>query len=219
MKNKIENYYALDYFENYQKEIGEFGGKANVFKFTSHIKPDDTVLDFGCGGGFLLKYLNCRKKIGVELNPVARTYCNEFNNINCYESLEEIADESIDVVISNHCLEHTLRPFELIETMYKKLKKSGKIIIVVPLDSYRNKWRPNDIDNHLYSFSPMNLGNILQGCGLTDIYTMPVLHKWPPMYGKVYKYLGEVLFHKICWFYGIFINKKWVQIKAIGVKP
>lgn len=34
---KTENYYNEDYFNDYQKKIGEFGGKANLFKFKEHI--------------------------------------------------------------------------------------------------------------------------------------------------------------------------------------
>lgn len=42
--------YDKKYFD-WQKTIGEFGGKANLFKFEDNIKNTDTVLDFGCGGG------------------------------------------------------------------------------------------------------------------------------------------------------------------------
>ena len=66
MKTIIENYYQEDYFENYQKKIGEFGGKANLFKFKKYIKLSDTVLDFGCGGGFLLKFLDCKNKANIK---------------------------------------------------------------------------------------------------------------------------------------------------------
>ena len=33
--------------------------------------PDKKVLDFGCGGGYLLDKINCKKKFGVEINNIA----------------------------------------------------------------------------------------------------------------------------------------------------
>lgn len=217
MKTKIENYYQEDYFENYQKKIGEFGGKANLFKFKKYIKSSDTVLDFGCGGGFLLKYLDCKNKIGVELNPVARDYCINKNSIDCYEDISAIEDNSVDVIISNHCLEHTLSPYDLINKMYAKLKLGGKIILVVPLDSHNYKWRPNDINNHLYSFSPMNIGNLLQGCNFKEISTEVLFHKWPPFFIQIEKLLGQNIFNVFCLIYGR-LNKRWVQVRGVAIK-
>mgnify|MGYP006167272167 CR=1 FL=1 len=101
-----EKYYNDKYFNNYQKQIGLFGGKANLFKFEKYISDDNTVLDFGCGGGFLLNNLNCKKKIGVEINPIARNFCNSEFGIKRFEKLDQVTDKSIDVIISNHALEH-----------------------------------------------------------------------------------------------------------------
>ena len=192
IKHKIENYYDKEYFDLYQKEIGEFGGMANLFKFKKYINDNDTVLDFGCGGGFVLKNLNCKEKIGIDLNSVAREYCNNINKITCYESIESIEDESVDIIISNNCLEHVTNPYDIIRKMYQKLKINGRIVIVLPCDNYKQMWRPNDVDNHLYSFSPMNLGNLLQGCGFKEIRTKPILHKWPPFYKKYILFLEKV---------------------------
>lgn len=216
---RIAGHYREDYFNHYQKELGEFGGRANKFMFEKHIAPTDVVLDFGCGGGFLLKNLECRKKIGVEINPVAREYCNKVSEITCYESLEFVADESVDTVISSHCLEHTPNPFEIVSSLADKLKPKGTIIIVVPLDSYRYRWEPGDINNHLYSFSPMNLGNILQGAGFIDIVTEPVLHKWVPGFQTIDRIFGMKTFHLLSRIYGRFINKHYVQVRGRGTKP
>lgn len=213
---KIIDHYDSAYFDRYQKKIGEFGGIANKFKFEKHIKSQDRVLDFGCGGGFLLNNLNCAHKIGIELNEVARNYCKSLG-IECYNDLSQIQNESIDVVISNHCLEHTLNPIEIISELYKKLKPGGQIILVVPLDSYNYKWIPKDVNNHLYSFSPMNLGNILQGAGFREIKTCALLHKWFPFHRKVFNLLGLTVFHYLCWVYGR-LNKRWVQVKALATK-
>jgi SAM-dependent methyltransferase len=216
-ENLVINHYNDEYFSKYQKKIGEFGGKANVFKFKNYINESDTVLDFGCGGGYLLKQLKCNTKIGIELNPVARKTCIDQNKIDCFENIDEVQDESIDVIISNHCLEHTLSPYELINKMYTKLKKGGKIILVVPLDSLRYKWKPNDINNHLYSFSPMNMGNLLQGCNFKNINTDVILHKWPPFYIQIEKFFGSFIFNLSCLIYGR-LNKKWVQVRGTAVK-
>lgn len=64
---EISKHYDHDYFK-WQKSLGEFGGWANLSKFSEFIKETDSVLDFGCGGGFLLKNLNCKKKFGIEIN-------------------------------------------------------------------------------------------------------------------------------------------------------
>jgi len=214
--DKIIEHYDKAYFDGYQKKIGEFGGVANKFKFQEHISSNDVVLDFGCGGGFLLKNLDCKSKIGIEINEVARNHCKSLG-IECYDSLDHIENESIDVVISNHCLEHIEDPYAAIAELYTKLKLNGRIIIVVPLDSYRYRWSPHDVNNHLYSFSPMNLGNLLQSAGFKNITTAPLLHKWVPYHEKVVKLFGRKFFHALSWAYGHY-NKKWVQVKGIGIK-
>src|SRR6267142_3049416 len=187
---RILGHYGEHYFNDFQREIGEFGGKANKFMFEKHIMPSDTVLDFGCGGGFLLNNLNCGKKIGVDLNPVARDYCNNTVGIKCYDSLEPIPGDSIDVVISSHCLEHTVNPLEIVSLLYEKLKNGGKIVIVVPLEDHLYHWVPDDVNKHLYSFSPMNLGNILQAVGFQEIKTEAILHKWVPKYKEINRVFG-----------------------------
>jgi SAM-dependent methyltransferase len=214
----ISSHYKENYFENYQKAYGEFGGRANKFMFEKHISPDDVVLDFGCGGGFLLKDIGCAERIGIEINPVARKYCNQVNGISCYESLEFIPDRSIDVIISSHCLEHTTNPYELVAILFKKLKTGGRIVLVVPLENYHTKWLPHNIDNHLYSFSPMNLGNILQGVGFSAIRTGVVLNKWMPAYKQIENIFGLRIFHHLSWLYGRFLNRRCVQIKGYAVK-
>ena len=215
---KVAQHYAEAYFNNFQKEIGQFGGLANKFMFEKHIRPEDVVLDFGCGGGFLLSHLTCEEKIGVELNPVAREYCINVNGIKCFESLDLLPDESVDVVISSHCLEHTINPFEIVSFLYDKLKRGGKIIIVVPLESYSSNWVSGNIDNHLYSFSPMNLGNILLGASFTNIEVMPVHHKWIPKYRIIADTFGLQAFHTLSWIYGWISRNKGAQIKGIGIK-
>ena len=172
---KTENYYNEDYFNDYQKKIGQFGGKANLFKFKDDIKKTDNVLDFGCGGGFLLSNIECNYKAGIEINPIARKYCIHNLEIDCFSSISEVEDEKFDVIISNHALEHCERPFDIIKELKLKLKLGGKLIIVVPLDSFKYKFKTDDVNKHLYSFSPMNLGNILQMNGYNNIKTVNVL--------------------------------------------
>lgn len=212
----VINHYDENYFNLYQKKIGLFGGKANLFKYEKFIRENDTVLDFGCGGGFLLSNLNCKIKIGIEINEIPRLHCLSLG-LNCYDDIDLIEDNSIDVIISGHCLEHVTSPFFYIEKFYKKLKNGGRVIIVVPTDSYKVKYLPNDINFHLYSFSPMNLGNLLSSVGFNKIQVEPILHKWPPFYLQMQKYFGWKLFHIFSIVYGK-LRTNNVQIRAVAVK-
>lgn len=212
----LNTFYDSNYF-NYQKQIGEFGGRANLFKFEKHISNSDKVLDFGCGGGFLLKNIKCQEKTGVEINKVARDFCNDVNNINCFEKIDEIQDNTFDVIISNHCLEHVDSPIKILKQLYNKLKKDGKIIIVVPNHTNNVRFKSNDIDFHFYSFSPANLGNILIYSGFNLISANNLRHTWPPKYLLIEKYFKLSVFHFLSKVFS-FLNNKTKQTIAIAKK-
>ena len=79
------------------------------YKFQDYIKPKYNIIDFGCGGGYLLKNIKCKNKIGIEVNLSARRQA-ELNGIKTYESITEIEPSWADLIISNNALEHCLHP-------------------------------------------------------------------------------------------------------------
>jgi SAM-dependent methyltransferase len=210
------SHYNETYFK-YQKKIGSFGGLANKFKFQRFISKDDYVLDYGCGGGFLLDQLACKKKIGFEINNIAKKYLRENFKFSVVDKMIELEDNSLDLVISNHCLEHVSNPINVISQLYNKIKKNGKIVIYVPHDKYNYRFSNSDIDNHYYSFSPSNLGNIIKECGFEIIELGTLLHRWPPYYLKIYKLFGLNIFHFLSRIYGL-LDRRRTQSFVVGIK-
>lgn len=143
----MSKHYNKNYFD-WQKRVGEFGGKANLFKFQNYIKPNDTVLDFGCGGGYLLEKVNCKKKIGVEINKVAIKQAQE--KFTVYSNLNKVQNNSIDVIISNHVLEHLENPLKTLKELRKKLRKGGIIVFVFPQES-DIEYHKHDPNQHLFT--------------------------------------------------------------------
>lgn len=215
MDKKTTSHYDDKYF-NWQRKIAEFGGWANVTKFDKYIFHDSYVLDFGCGGGFLLKNLNCGKKLGVEINPVAAEVAKK-NGIEIFTSTKDVPDEYVDVIISNNVLEHTLHPLEELKELYKKLKYGGRIIFVVPCESISMRYSPNNINQHLYSWSPMALGNLFTEAGFSVIESRPYIHKWPPKHRVIAKIAGRKLFEILCRIYAR-IERSWFQVRIVAEK-
>src|SRR3954468_17667542 len=125
------------YFEWQNRNAG-VTGKIEARKFLAYVKPTDAVLDFGCGGGHVLRNLNCARRIGVEINPAARKVAAEAG-IECHDSIASIGDNSLDVVISNHALEHVVAPIFTLKALLSKLKPSGFLVLCVPLDDWRSQ--------------------------------------------------------------------------------
>ena len=215
MPDLISTHYDNRYFD-WQRSIGEFGGWANISKFTEHISTNSRVLDFGCGGGFLLKNIECSKKVGVEVNPSAAETATK-NGIEVYGSAGDVPDEYVDVIISNNALEHTLQPLEELKALYKKLTAGGQAVFVVPCDSISYSYKPNDINHHLYSWSPMCIGNLFTEAGFSVIESKPYIHKWPPKHRFVVRVGGRRLFEIACRIYGR-IARSWFQVRVIAEK-
>jgi len=101
-------------------------------------------------------------------------------------------------VISNHALEHVDCPLETLVDLLPKIKRNGHVVFVVPHEGPRNKWQPNDINQHLYTWNPMTLGNLFSKAGFRICSVDTIRHKWPRNYLRLYKYLGGPLFHFLC---------------------
>jgi 2-polyprenyl-3-methyl-5-hydroxy-6-metoxy-1,4-benzoquinol methylase len=160
-------HYDKNYFD-WQKNIGAFGGWANSYKFKKTIDKENSVIDFGCGGGFLLGHLECRQKIGIEPNVAAAEVITGHgikHFLSPTAALTALGAESVDVIISNHALEHTLNPLEELKALSLILKSGGVIHFFVPCDSISYAYNPKDINYHLYSWSPQNLGNLFHEAG------------------------------------------------------
>jgi SAM-dependent methyltransferase len=217
--NKIgaSKHYDKNYFD-WQKGIGAFGGWANSFKFKNSISAQDTVIDFGCGGGFLLNELNCKGKIGIEPNLSAAQSVVAFGIQHFQsptEALHSLGKEIADVIISNHALEHALNPLQELINLKPLLKKGGVIHFIIPCDTISYKYNPKDINYHLFSWSPQNLGNLLTEAGYSVEFSRPLIHKWPPFYKKIAK-LGWPIFNIACKLYGR-MERSWYQVEVRAI--
>lgn len=198
--------------------MGAFGAKANQTKFLKLISGNgQKVLDFGCGGGFLISSFSKNiDSYGVEINDVARAFAEE-KGVKCFKRSADLPAEKFDLIISNHALEHTENPLQELKNLRKSLVPGGKICIVVPLDNKSYAYKPNDRNYHLFSWSPMNLGNLLDCAGLKVLESYPYVHKWVNYYSSFVKYFGWQLFHVACRLYGQ-IERSWYQVRAVGIK-
>ncbi|TAG18645.1 MAG: class I SAM-dependent methyltransferase [Cytophagia bacterium] len=210
----IKEYYGNDYFE-WQKKSGLLTAKLSTFKFSKYIEKEKKVLEFGCGGGFLLDKLDVRQKKGVEVNPFALQSCLA-KGLDVVTNLDEIPDNWADVVISNHVLEHVENPIQELKKIMMKMKHGGIIIFVVPNEK-KAKYDTNDINKHLYTWTELNLGNLFNAAGYHLIEVLEVKHRWFPFIGKFIDLFGLAATHFVCRIYGFLFNDL-SQIKIVARK-
>lgn len=164
------SHYDKDYFA-WQKKSGIASGMLDCWKFEKYTDETKEVLDLGCGGGYILDKLKASKKFGVEINLFARVEAAK-KGITVFENIRSIPAELLfDVIISHHALEHVLDPFNILVELEGHLKKNGTIILFLPFNDWRKekKYKSGDINSHLFTWSPLNIGNLLSAAGYKNI--------------------------------------------------
>lgn len=214
--NRTTERYGREYLD-WHTPIGEFGGWANRLKFEAWLSPDLDVLDFGCGGGWLLANLPGRRKLGVELNPEARLTATSLG-VATVADLAEVPADSFDRAISNNALEHVRDPFFILSQLCQKVRPGGLLILVVPCETIRIRFREKDVNHHLFSWSPQAIANLAQDAGFQVLASEPFVHKWPPRFQMWAKILGPTLFHLLCRAYGRW-EASWAQVRLVGQRP
>lgn len=225
----MSNYLKTEQSKFYSKEYGErqlltqkVSGLADARKFQSILSTEDKkILDFGSGPGNIILNLNGSEKVAVEPNAIhheilQKNNCRVFNNT--HEACESLGQNYFDVVVSNHCLEHVLDPINEIRNLYFLLKPGGLLLLFVPFEGLNTKYISDDVNNHLYTWSPRNLGNLFMEASNWEIINVDkYLPKWPPFYEIFFK-MGWTIFDVACSSYGYLVRSP-SQVFILASKP
>jgi SAM-dependent methyltransferase len=134
-----------------------------------------SVLDIGCGRGYLLKRLSNRgwqcAGIDIPQSPIPLNIPNFDFNVGSADEHLPWASETFDLVILNHVLEHTFSPQFVLREARRVLRPDGIIYIGVPdfgswqASWFKEFWFPLEIPRHLHHFEPLPLKFLLENQG------------------------------------------------------
>lgn len=108
----------------------------------ANFTKDMSVLEFGCGAGIFLPELasKCNKVYAIERFPVFVKLLNWQQELNVLivDSIDEIEDASLDIIVAADVLEHLLHEelLDLIKVFLKKLKPGGRLLISGPTENF-----------------------------------------------------------------------------------
>jgi SAM-dependent methyltransferase len=166
----------MDYENNYHNVAHEnlfksesyykLRARLSFFKYFSKIKniKEKKILEYGAGMGqniFLLK----DNAAAYDLSDFALNFC-EKKGIQVIRELKPIRDNSFDVILSSHVIEHVDNPLETLKTINKKLKKGGVFILIIPKEPQaKSELAPELRNYHLYSWNFRSINNLLHHAG------------------------------------------------------
>lgn len=145
-------------------------------------------LDFGCGNAAFVNYLNTTTQhvasgfgIGFAANEGKKSGINILN-------IENLQEQSFDVITAIEVLEHTDDPRGTVEQIYRLLKPGGLFFYTTgnsrPFASNFLNWRyttPTDV--HIGFFEPQTMKKLLEESGFNILQ-----NKNYSGWGKIYKY-------------------------------
>jgi 2-polyprenyl-3-methyl-5-hydroxy-6-metoxy-1,4-benzoquinol methylase len=199
--DKIGSYYkSEDYLSHNEEKKGLFARiynkvkKINIknkFKIaTSYQQAAVSILDIGCGVGDFLLYAKEKgcNVTGIEPSEDARKIAEKKLDckISSPEELQNIPDNSFDIITMWHVLEHVADLKTEIHHLQRILKKDGRLVLALPnyksydAEYYKDKWAAYDVPRHLSHFSQTSIKNIFKETNLQLIDIKPL--KWDSFY-------------------------------------
>lgn len=134
----------------------------------SFVNGATNVVELGCGGQKTVE-----KSTGVDRVPNGEPIPNLPGVKSTADVVADVSgvlpfdDNSQDVVIARHILEHCLDSVGTIKSWKRILKPGGKLLIAVP-DERVAKGIPLNPE-HVHAFSPESLRSLLDACGFREI--------------------------------------------------
>lgn len=132
-----------------------------IDELTKELKIDNhtTLMEIGCGQGYLLRKFNTNNKFGVEPSISASEDATKIANVRNI-GYEQIANnEEYDITLSYCVIEHVEDPNMFLEKNYNILKEDGTMIIALPIQDKFN-YDLLFVD-HIHHFNHINFEKLL----------------------------------------------------------
>lgn len=155
-------YHSTRHSNHFNEAYYNARARIAINKFFSGVDKNSRILDFGCGLGQNIFYMP--NAVGYDISKFGIEFCRK-KGINATTQLEDVPDESFDVVFSAHVLEHHPHPMSMLEEMYRKLKKGQKLILVIPHERHGKAQFKYDLNQHLYTWNFQAINNLLLTVG------------------------------------------------------
>ena len=141
--------------------------------------------------------------------------------IETIEQIEELGAGVVDVVVSNHALEHALTPYAELSAIFAALRPGGTLALVVPVHDWRTQKepRPRDPNHHLYGWTPLNPREPTHRCRLRGaLVPGGQLGAYPGrLTGPLARILPSCAFDGMCHLTAVVLKRR--EIHAVARKP
>lgn len=148
------------------------------------IKPNDKLLDVGCGRG---EMFNAFSEFGIDCYGVDGAYSAAKANakvelLDISKETFTYEDNSFDVVFLKSVIEHILDPSFMLFEIHRVLKPGGKFIVLTP-DWYRGMKVFYEDATHIHPYLPQSIKDLLLLSGFKDVkaelfYHHPLIWKY-----------------------------------------
>jgi 2-polyprenyl-3-methyl-5-hydroxy-6-metoxy-1,4-benzoquinol methylase len=182
VEDQISHYYPERYSPHKARGMNRFVKFWHFYLrlFNGHLHllddlPVGTVLDVGCGSGehlWMLKRQGWQVR-GVDVSESAAEEARKLGVEVFVGQLHEakFQDGEFDAVVMIHSLEHMYHPSFVLKEVRRIISDGGVLVIEVPNIAsvearvFRQYWIHTDAPRHLYHFSPISLGRLLEKNG------------------------------------------------------
>ena len=179
--NYIDHYkkdaVEFDYFEERKGATAHDERRVREFVISKIPKNANSILDVGCGNGWVAKEFLPKGKQVYSLdisvtNPdkAKKLYPNEKHFGVAADSFHlPFSNDSFDCVIASEIIEHVFDPAEFVKELFRVVKKGGSLVITTPykekiiyyLCIHCNQKTPANA--HIHSFDEMKLESLYSG--------------------------------------------------------
>jgi len=175
-KDNVGGYFSYDRMEKAILKTYRF---AIRFIRNNAYSKQMSILDVGCGYGFILKYFRDISGFdicGVELSEKAALEAMKITPNIIQEPIENIKfDKSFDFITAFELIEHLINPVLFFEIAAKLLKDKGYLFITTPniaslwFTLLKKRWPGIHHNYHNVYFSPLTIKTIANQCGFEII--------------------------------------------------
>lgn len=190
-QNSINLYYQSDNYISHTGKANSLVDKIYLlarwftlqskYRLIKKYKALGSVLDYGCGTGSFLEYMQKHnwQIAGVEPSEAANRKAHQIVKTEIYREFQQV-NNKFDIITLWHVLEHVHNLNEKLIEIKDHLENDGILFVAVPnlksqdAKKYGAFWAGLDVPRHLWHFSNTTMKTLLEKNGFKLIDTVPM---------------------------------------------